>query len=186
MILFTVIIIYWIVKKLWGNSQEQFQSANVSMNETLISSSDIHQVRLSVKKQLRRRRSSQFHRGNATIWSNHRMMRAELKNMIVLPTTFARSLGKTDGKMWRLGSVRYIRWIYLPKVLWQGRYFRRWWFFFSILILNIKTIVNLFSYGKKEPNFCIKILIALSQVRKVIFLSLNFSFPSTTSVFVSL
>ena len=58
--------------------------------------------------------------------------------------------------------------------------------FFSILILNIKKIVNLFSYGKKEPNFCIKILIALSQVRKVIFLSLNFSFPSTTSVFVSL
>ena len=36
---------------------------------------------------------------------------------------FQDSLDRTDGEMWRLGSVRYMRWIYLPKVLWQERNF---------------------------------------------------------------
>ena len=30
---------------------------------------------------------------------------------------------RTDGEMWRLGSIWYMRWIYLPKMLWQERYF---------------------------------------------------------------
>ena len=45
---------------------------------------------------------------------------------------FQNPLDRTDGKTWRLGSMRYVRWIYLPKVLWQGRYFRRWWFFVAL------------------------------------------------------
>ena len=34
-------------------------------------------------------------------------------------------LDRTSREMWRLDSVRYMRWIYPPKVLWQERYFRR-------------------------------------------------------------
>ena len=38
--------------------------------------------------------SSQFHRGNAIIWPNNRMMGAAMKKkMMVLPAKFAKSLG---------------------------------------------------------------------------------------------
>ena len=45
--------------------------------------------------------------------------------------------------MWKLGSMRYIRWIYLPK---QERYFRIWWFFCSILHWIVNTKVR-FSFN---------------------------------------
>ena len=41
-----------------------------------------------------RKNSNQVHRGNATIWQNHRMMRVAMKNMMVLPVKFGRSLGE--------------------------------------------------------------------------------------------
>ena len=48
---------------------------------------------MPVKKYLRRS-SSHVHCGNATIWPNHRMMRAVIKKkMMVLPAKFARSPG---------------------------------------------------------------------------------------------
>ena len=52
----------------------------------------IYQVRLSIKKYLRRS-SSQVHRGSATVWLNHRMMRAAMKKMVVLFAKFAGSAG---------------------------------------------------------------------------------------------
>ena len=50
-----------------------------------------HQVRLSMKKYIRRI-SSQVHRKNAKIWPNHGMMDAMLKKkMVVLPAKIASS-----------------------------------------------------------------------------------------------
>ena len=46
-----------------------------------------------VNDEILRRSGSQVHRDNATIWPNHRMMRAAMKKMIVLPAKFARSPG---------------------------------------------------------------------------------------------
>ena len=52
-----------------------------------------HQVRLSMKKYLKRS-SSQVHHGYATIWTNHRTVRAAMKKkVVVLPAEFARSPG---------------------------------------------------------------------------------------------
>ena len=56
-------------------------------------------------------------------------------------------LDRADGEMWRLGSTWYMRWIYLPKVQWQKRYFRKCFFFFCFVfflsylhgIINIKV-----------------------------------------------
>ena len=53
-----------------------------------------HQVWLPAKKYLRRS-SSQVHRGNATIWPNHRTMRAAMKKKkMVLPAEFERPPGQ--------------------------------------------------------------------------------------------
>ena len=53
-----------------------------------------HQVRLSMKKYLRRS-SSQAHHGNAKVWPNDRMMRAAMKKnmMVLLLAKFERSPG---------------------------------------------------------------------------------------------
>ena len=47
----------------------------------------------------------------------------------------------TDGEMWRLGSMRYMQLTYPAKLLWQERYFCRWWFFLYYLhrIINVKV-----------------------------------------------
>ena len=61
---------------------------------------------------------------------------------------FQDSLDRTDGEMWRLGSMRYMRWIYLPKVLWQERWWWcrwwwcRWWFFVVFVFDHINIIIN--------------------------------------------
>ena len=43
-------------------------------------------------------------------------------------------LDRTKGEMRRMGSMWYMRWIYLLKVLWKERYFQREWFLCSIWI----------------------------------------------------
>ena len=52
-----------------------------------------HQVKMPMRKFLKRR-SSQVHRGNARIWTNHRMMRTAMKKVMALTVEFARSLGQ--------------------------------------------------------------------------------------------
>ena len=121
------------------------------------------QVWLSLKKYLRRS-SSQVYRGNAKIWPNHRFMRAVLKSkmmkkmmmkilkmmkkmmvlMMVLLQSLLHLLDRTDEEMWRLGSMRYMRWIYLPEVLWQERHFNRWWFFFVAFASDHKSYGQIF------------------------------------------
>ena len=89
-----------------------------------------HQIRLSMKKYLRRD-SSQVHRIE---WREQRWGR----RWIYYLQNLQDPLDRTDGEMWRLGSMPYIQWIYLPKVLWQERYSRRWWFFFVAFALDHK------------------------------------------------
>ena len=54
----------------------------------------IHQIRLSMKKYLKRNSSYIHHRGNATVWPKYQIVRAAMKKkMMALPVKFARPLG---------------------------------------------------------------------------------------------
>ena len=54
---------------------------------------------------------------DATIWLNHRMMRAVMKKkMMVLPTILQVILNRNEREMWRLGLL-WMRWLHLTKVL---------------------------------------------------------------------
>ena len=88
------------------------ESANISVKETLINllqknrtekvggreeeEKRYHRVRLSIKKYFRRSRN---HRSNATIWSNHRMMRAAIKKKMMVLTSC--KLATSPEQNWR-------------------------------------------------------------------------------------
>ena len=42
-------------------------------------------------------------------------------------------LDRTDREMWKLGSMRYMRWIYLPKALWQEIFLQMMIFFLCFI-----------------------------------------------------
>ena len=67
------------------------------MNETFINLLLQNRAEKSGGRERERKKggiSSQFHRGNAIIWPNNRMMGAAMKKkMMVLPAKFAKSLG---------------------------------------------------------------------------------------------
>ena len=89
-IYFTFTVIYFSVTKSRAGGQEKERR--------------YHYVLLSIKKYFWRR-SSQGHRGNATIWLNHRVMRAAMQERVmVLLAKFAKSPGQNSSWVCRGSS----------------------------------------------------------------------------------
>ena len=132
---FAVNITHWIANKFWENAREQFpKKAQISqwLRYSQICYSKIGPKKLGGEK----KRKEDTIRHGCQCWNTSERAASrsigamqqfvkslndessdEEEDMMVLPAEFV-PLDRTDGEMWRLGSMRYIWWIYLPKVPW--------------------------------------------------------------------
>ena len=178
-IFFKVTLTHWLTKKFLGNSREQFPRKCKCLNEW-----DTHKfvtAKCGRKNWEERERGKMIPSGmvvNELIPQEEEEPRPSRQC-----NDLAESLNckipwiRTDGEMWRLGSVQYTRWMCLFQVLYDKRDISADKFFYYYFLQYLHRIINItdrFSFNcpfGSFPTFIKSLLISIHWVKSFNFFS---------------